>query len=192
MHKLSVILATFFVCISSYADTVVLDGGIKMKCNKVHSVVNLRYGASYRFFHTWNNHSDNPVYFHRYSVSFKNGYYFDKGEPFNWTQVTRELGFSVLPKVSQEIIATTTKWKIDSRPDSIKSREYDFLIAYILEYDFKNDTKSKRGYKKDVACQPYLVTWFGNGILEDKYETCDPMDENKIGWTDGVCELRSR
>lgn len=192
MYKLLLMLAVFFLPLSSFAKTVISDSGVKVKCGKMHPVVSLRYGASYRFFHTWNNNSDKPVYFHRYSIFFKNGYYFDKGKPFNWTQKIRDLGFSILPYTSQELISTTTGWRVDSKPDSLKKRDYDFLVAYTIEYDFKNNTKSKWGHKKDVACQPYLVTWLGNGVLEDKYEACDPMDPNKIGWVDGVCDINDK
>lgn len=47
------------------------------------------------------------------------------------------------------------------------------MIGYNISYDFSNNFPNKSDDISHVECQPYYVTWCGDGVKDDAYEQCD-------------------
>ncbi len=79
-----------------------------------------------------------------------------------------------------QVISTRYEdWGIVQKP-AIRSNpiagQYDFMIAYKIKYDKSNNYPDTSDDISHVECQPYYVTWCGDGILDSSYEQCDGTD----------------
>lgn len=54
--------------------------------------------------------------------------------------------------------------------------QWDFLIGYKIDYDYSNNYPNATDDKSHVECQPYYVTWCGDGVRDPQYEQCDGTD----------------
>ncbi len=54
--------------------------------------------------------------------------------------------------------------------------QYDFMIAYQVFYDKSNNYPDTSDDISHVECQPYYVTWCGDGVRDSVYEQCDGTD----------------
>lgn len=48
------------------------------------------------------------------------------------------------------------------------------MIAYDIGYDRSNNYPDASDDISHKECQPYYVTWCGDGVVDNGYETCDP------------------
>lgn len=52
------------------------------------------------------------------------------------------------------------------------------MIGYRIGYDTSNNYPDATDDSYHVECQPYQVTWCGDGIIDASYESCDDGASN--------------
>lgn len=196
MKKINLILSllTFLVPSVGYMQNVTFDDGTTWNCDQNFSPVALRYQYQYRFFDTWNNPANVPAYMNTYGVRYKNSTYLSVGQTWPngkgnvyWTDALRANGYAVPAHSSAEILSTyTNDWAILNHPTTRTGN--DFMVAYQIGYDYSNNYPDASDDISHVECQPYYVTWCGDGVVDVGYETCDPADPAKTGWGAGGCD----
>lgn len=63
-------------------------------------------------------------------------------------------------------------------------------IRYIASVQNYVNWQAVWALRSHTECQPYEITWCGDGIL-DPEETCDPKDPTKKGWWIGWCDKQT-
>jgi len=63
-------------------------------------------------------------------------------------------------------------WAVLNHP--VVRTNNDFIIGYKVGYDFSNNYPDASDDIEHVECQPYYITWCGDGVIDAGYETCDP------------------
>ena len=177
---------------TSAAETVTFDDGTKWQCDQYFSPVKLRYNYYYGFYDMYRNTNTSRYtnYLNTFSVQYKNADYLLAGGKFDFTPELRAKNFAVAPGEEIKALATQSdNWKVNKHP-AVRSTgsAFDFMIAYRINYDTSNNYPDASDDKSHVECQPYQVTWCGDGILDTQYESCDPADPNKTGWGPGGCD----
>ena len=187
----------FLISTSAFAGPLIkFDSGVSWECTKFHKPIPLRYGYQYGFFNSFNN-SSTTSYLHTFEVQFEKSIYLKAGEglpngnTFSWTKELLDGKYAVPAGKSEEVISTLKNdWAVLNHPKeraSLDKNEYDFLIGFKLTFDFENNTSNKAGHFTDVACQPYYITWLGDGVVDEKFEICDPADLKKKNWGANGC-----
>lgn len=70
-------------------------------------------------------------------------------------------------------------WRVVRHPTSRTiGSNYDFMIAYKIDYDTSNNYPDASDDTSHVECQPYQVSWCGDGTVDSSYETCDAGIDN--------------
>ena len=155
------------------------DDGTTWNCDQNFAPVALRYQYQYRFFDTWNNLANVPAYMNEYQVRYKDSSYvrvgqtWPSGKTVDWTNQLVQNNYAVPAYSSMEVLSTfTNDWAVLNHP--VVRTGNDFTIGYQIGYDFSNNYPDASDDIKHVECQPYYITWCGDGIVDTNYETCDP------------------
>lgn len=62
------------------------------------------------------------------------------------------------------------------------------MIAYDINYDRSNNYPDASDDISHKECQPYYVTWCGDGVVDNAYEVCDAGANNgQIGQCNNTC-----
>ena len=155
------------------------DDGTTWNCDQNFAPVALRYQYQYRFFDTWNNLANVPAYMNEYQVRYKDSSYvrvgqtWPSGKTVDWTNQLVQNNYAVPAYSSMEVLSTfTNDWAVLNHP-AVRTGN-DFTIGYQIGYDFSNNYPDASDDIKHVECQPYYITWCGDGVVDPGYETCDP------------------
>lgn len=166
------------------AQTVTLDSGETLSCNRVFTPNVVRYGYYMGFFNNFKNTNTSTfTYFlNTFDVQYKNANYLASGGEFDFTPELKAQKHAVAPNQSIRAIATgDNNWRVVRHPAQRSTGEnYDFMIAYKTTYDTSNNYPDTADDKSQVSCQPYQVSWCGDGVLDKEYETCDAGVENGL------------
>jgi hypothetical protein len=77
---------------------------------------------------------------------------------------------------------TQERYNINFAPATRNAK--NLVMKYYIDYqpvDAKGILFGTR--KTHLECQPYEITWCGDGIVDREYnETCDPNDPKKTNW----------
>ena len=164
------------------------DDGTTWNCDQNFAPVALRYQYQYRFFDTWNNLANVPAYMNEYQVRYKDSSYvrvgqtWPSGKTVDWTNQLVQNNYAVPAYSSMEVLSTfTNDWAVLNHP--VVRTGNDFTIGYQIGYDFSNNYPDASDDIKHVECQPYYITWCGDGILDTNYETCDPAAPGQSPYT---------
>ncbi len=167
----------------SFAQNMTFDDGTTWNCDQNFDPVPLRYHYQFRFFDTWNNPANVPVYMNDYAVRYKDSSYLRTGQSWPngksvyWTNQLKNNNYAVPANSSMEVISTfTNDWAILNHPETRTGN--DFTIAYKINYDFSNNFPDTSDDISHVECQPYYITWCGDGVLDSTYEQCDLGAQN--------------
>jgi len=83
---------------------------------------------------------------------------------------------------------TQERYNINFAPATRNAK--NLVMKYYIDYqpvDAKGILFGTR--KTHLECQPYEITWCGDGIVDREYnETCDPNDPKKTNWWNGWCD----
>lgn len=176
------------------AQNMTFDDGTTWNCDQNFAPVPLRYQYQYEFYDVWNNPSNIPVYMNTRSIQYKNAGYLNMGQmwpngsPVYWTNELVNNGYSVPANSSMKVLSTfADDWAILSHP--LVRTTNDFTIAYKVGYDFSNNYPDASDDIEHVECQPYYITWCGDGVLDSAYEACDPNDTSHARWGNGECNI---
>lgn len=182
----------------AFAQNVTFDDGTTWNCDQNFTPTAVRYWKLYFFNDTWNNDTNANTYLNEYFVQYKNASYLGHGQAypngrlFDWTKTLRNASYTVAPHSNMSILSTQFEdWGIVQKPTTRSnpaSGQYDFMIAYKVNYDKSNNYPDASDDISHVECQPYYVTWCGDGVMDAGYETCDPADSKKSGWGAGGCD----
>jgi hypothetical protein len=52
------------------------------------------------------------------------------------------------------------------------------MIGYRIGYDISNNYPDASDDQYHIECQPYQVTWCGDGVVDAAYESCDDGASN--------------
>lgn len=167
------------------------DDGTTWNCDQNFDPVPLRYYYQYGFGDVWNNPASVPAYMNTFSVRYKDSSYLRVGQTwsdgtnFDWTAQLRQNNFAIPAGSSMEIISTfANDWAVLNHP-AVRTGN-DFTIAYQMSYDYSNNYPDASDDVSHVECQPYYITWCGDGIVDPGYETCDPAAP---GYTPETCSV---
>jgi hypothetical protein len=167
------------------------DDGTTWNCDQNFAPVALRYQYQYGFNDTWNNPNNVPAYMNTYSVQYKNISYLSRGalwpnaRSVYWTNAVTGNGYAVPPNSSTVVLSTyANDWAILSHP-AVRTTN-DFTIAYQIGYDYSNNYPDASDDISHVECQPYYITWCGDGTVDPAYETCDPAAPGQSSTTCSV------
>ncbi len=155
------------------------DDGTTWNCDQNFDPIPLRYYYQYGFGDVWNNPASVPAYMNTFSVRYKDSSYLRVGQTwsdgtnFDWTAQLRQNNFAIPAGSSMEIISTfANDWAVLNHP-AVRTGN-DFTIAYQTSYDYSNNYPDASDDIQHVECQPYYITWCGDGVVDPGYETCDP------------------
>ena len=201
MKPTSIVCSIFLFFSSFNANAITFDDGDVIECTRIYAPQAVRYWKLYSFYNTWNNDSDSTTYLHKYWVQYKNsrflgvGKKFKDGSHFSWSSELKKNSYAIPPQSKMKYLETFAEdWGIVQKPekraDSAKG-EHDFIVAYKTSYDKLNNTAMVAKHSIDISCQPYYVTWLGDGIVDERYEKCDPADAMKAGWGKNGCDQQS-
>ena len=198
MKYIIVIILSLPFTQSFSAELVRFDDGTELQCSSVAPPRPLRYQYQYGFFDIYQNQSADQVYLHTFEVRYKDSKYLSQGERypdgklFAWTKELVDNGYKIQAHSSIKHISTyKSDWAVLNHPVSRRDAarlEYDFMVAYKYTYDFNNNEKDVSSHKQFVTCQPYYITWLGDGVVDSKYEKCDPLDKEKTSWGRRGCD----
>ncbi len=151
-------------------------------CNQVFAPQVLRYGSSYNFFDAYTN---NNSYKHQVSgypqVSYIEQYDYNASTSFpsfGWSAALQSQGYQIYPGQSITAIESVGAYSILGVP---ASRSADnFMIRYTIpEYYAEQSPGQWYGPYSHVECQPYEISWCGDGVVESAYgESCDSGSQN--------------
>ncbi len=73
-------------------------------------------------------------------------------------------------------------WRVVRHPAvRTTGSNYDFLIGYKIDYDTSNNYPDASDDLSHIECQPYQVSWCGDGVVDAMYsETCDAGANNGL------------
>lgn len=118
----------------------------------------------------------------------------DDGD-FQFTNWINEKKGILYPNEKGKIVESRNKFVIPTKGqleetygENLVNMNKDFMIKYYYGYQTVVDGKKVGKLKKYLGCQPYQVSWCGDGVLDKEYdEVCDPQDPKKQGWVMGQC-----
>ncbi len=161
---------------------------VAFNCSKTHPSEVLRYNYQYDFTNTFYNTDDYEKYLLAFTPTFIEEYDFNLGENpiFDWTSDVKSTDFIMYPKTNPKFITSTSKYQIRAVPQVRSSS--NLFVAYSINYEYESYAGSKVWRNKTyIACQPYEISWCGDGVLDKAYgESCDDGKQN--GQT-GKCSL---
>lgn len=80
-------------------------------------------------------------------------------------------------------------WGVINRPVTRITGGADIGIKYTIGYDFTN-SPSPADDTSHVECQPYYITWCGDGVVDAGYEQCDGIAGVGPGQTcNATCQI---
>jgi hypothetical protein len=189
MKKLLIFLAllsSFLHLQATFAQNVSFDDGTTWNCDQNFAPTPVRYRKLYSFYDTWNNGTSTNTYLNDYFVQYQNALFlgrgaaFPDGSLFDWTQEVRNAFYTVAPNSSMRVLSTLREdWGIAQKPATRSNPslgQYDFMISYKINYDKSNNYPNTADDLSHVECQPYYVTWCGDGVKDSAYEQCDGND----------------
>ncbi len=196
MRNLTAFFSLFLCMVSVKA--VQFDDGTYWECGDVKKPVALRYGYQYRFFDVFKSNSSNRLFLQSFAVRYKNSKYLAQGESypngefFWWSKELMQNNYAVDNKTKFMVISTyKNDWAVLHHPAArgrLSSNDYDFMIAYRYDYVVGNESSSASYFHSTVTCQPYYITWLGDGVIDVPYEVCDPGDESRSSWGMRGCD----
>jgi hypothetical protein len=164
------------------------NSAVAVNCNITKPSEVLRYDYQYDFTNTFYNPDDYEKYLLEFTPTFIEEYDYNLGENpvFDWTSDVKSTRFIVSPKTNPKFITSTSKYQIRAVPHVRSSN--NLFVAYSINYEYESYAGSKVWRNKTyIACQPYEVSWCGDGVLDKAYgESCDDGGQN--GKT-GKCSL---
>lgn len=189
MKKISYLFLSLATILFTYgqsyaAESVTFDDGTVWSCDQSFSPRTVRFGYYYNFFDTFtnNNVSTYNNYINTYAVQYKNANYLGVGGAFGFTPELKALNYTVAPQQTVKILATAdSNWRILRHPATRSTGgASDFMIGYKIGFDTSNNYPDASDDKYHVECQPYQVTWCGDGVLDSAYEKCDDGAANGL------------
>lgn len=180
------------MCITSqaYATSSVILQEKKLQCDKVHKSRILRLNNEYSLTLGFYNHSDSEMILGDYSINFYGGDYGGNGIPeYHWNDWIKSKNGIIKPTESGTILSSD-KYTIVNIPPK---RAFDnLLVQYTTKYKTLFNGKPIGFSRSYISCQPYEISWCGDGVLEQEYdEMCDPADPQKQGWGVGGCNPKT-
>ena len=174
---------------SAFAESVTFDNGTTWSCDQSFAPAPVRYWYNYTFHDSWNNPTSQNTYLNTFEIQYKNANYLSADGVFAWTDVLRTANFTVAPASSIVALTTNPNWGVTRKPSTrAVVSGYDFMIGYKIGYDKSNNYPDATDDIQHVECQPYYVTWCGDGIVDTEYETCDSGASNgSIGSCNATC-----
>lgn len=164
------------------ADTVTFDDNTTWTCDQSFAPKLLRFGYYYGFFDNFTNNNSSTYnnYINTYAVQYKNANYLGVGGAFAFTPELKALNYIVAPQQTLKVLATTdNNWRVLRHPATRSTgSNYDFMIGYKIGYDTSGNYPDASDDKYHTECQPYQVTWCGDGIVDSEYEKCDDGAQN--------------
>jgi hypothetical protein len=155
------------------------DDGTTWNCDQNFDPIPLRYYYQYRFFDALTNPASVPLYVNTFGVRYKDSSYVRMGQNWpdgtsvNFTSQLIANNFAVPANSSMEVLSTfTNDWAVVNHP-AVRTGN-DFTIGYQIGYDYSNNYPDASDDIQHVECQPYYITWCGDGVIDPGYETCDP------------------
>ena len=167
-------------------------------CNQVFPAEQLRVGYSYTF---WDDYTNNNTYKHGVSgfpsVVVAEQYDYNRSTSFpafGWDAALVGQGYEINPKQTIRAITATSKYSVIDRPP-VRSPD-NLVLRYTINFDAQNGVWGWwTGPYTHVECQPYEITWCGDGqsneyYIDTKgtpnidddvkvmYETCDDGAQN--------------
>ncbi len=116
---------------------------------------------------------------------------------FNFTDWLKNKSYIVNPWNKGTWLKANNFYKIYNRP--VKRNHKNLYLVYQMNfYKQINGKWDMNNLHKNYDCQPYEITWCGDGIVDNYYdkalkkqisETCDPQDPNKLNWGNNGCNL---
>jgi len=153
-----------------------------VKCDNIFEGTVLRYNKGYRFYQEFEA-GDRDIFMNRYNVYFENPQYLDQGSKFDWTQDLKNRKYRIKANSSMRIFSTgKVPWRIAKHPKrrtNATVESHDFVIKYKVDYDYSDTPKDRSDDKTVVDCKYYSVSWCGDGIVDKKYEECEPKVNGK-------------
>ncbi len=172
--------------------TVTVENPSVSTCDQIFEDNFLRYEQSYNFYDTYNNVVNQDVYLTKYFIDYVNPEYLDKWWNFDWTPEILFSWYKVPANKSMKFIKTwLPNWKVKKHPlirTTAKENDFDFMIKYIVDYDFSNNYPDASDDLSHSECQYFSVTWCWDGVLDSAYETCDFNDPTKAWWWNDWCD----
>lgn len=180
------LLSSLFNLQATFAQNVSFDDGTTWNCDQNFAPTPVRYRKLYSFYDTWNNGTNTNTYLNDYFVQYQNasflgrGAAFPDGSLFDWTQEVRNAFYTIAPNSSMRVLSTLREdWGIAQKPATRSNPslgQYDFMISYKINYDKSNNYPNTADDVSHIECQPYYVTWCGDGVKDSAYEQCDGTD----------------
>ncbi len=158
-------------------------------CDQVFPVEQLRHGYSYTF---WDDYKNNNTYKHQVydlpSVVYAEQYDYNGSTSFpsfGWSAGLIAQGYQINPGQKLRAVDASSSYPIIYRP---ATRNADNLILrYTLQYFAQNAGTDWTGPYTHVECQPYEITWCGDGVKDtDEGETCD---DGTLNGQPGKCNV---
>jgi hypothetical protein len=178
--KLYNYLALVILGFSSLANALSSDVG--KGCDKIAPIAYIRYNKSYIFSLKYKNANNYKHWLSDFSINYLADDQFNRGSVpnFDWSP---ELASNptILGGDEKKIIQSSTYF-VASVPASRDSNPDIFLKYNFINYgdpDF-ND-KWTNGPTNRTDCQPYIITWCGDGVVDSAREVSD-------SWTTEVCD----
>lgn len=171
------------------AKTIVFDDGKSLTCDQTFAPRTLRYSYYYGFHDDFRNPNTSTTYYiNGFTINYKNGNYLNMGKPFKLTDALKSSLHAVAPNQTMRILETGgDDWRVASHPATRTTGSgYDFMIGYETKYDTSNNYPDASDDKSHIGCQPYQVSWCGDGMIDAAYETCDDGASNGLP---GKCNI---
>lgn len=178
------------MCITSqvYATNSVIFQGKTFQCDKVYESRTLRANHGYSLKLNFYNRGDTAVIIKSYKVNF-DGMNYGDAPTYQFTDWIKAKKGIIEPKETGEILYSS-EYRISRIPEK---RAFDnLLVRYDTGYKTVSNGKEIGFTKPYISCQPYAISWCGDGVLEQEYdEMCDPADPQKQGWGLGGCNPKT-
>lgn len=162
-------------------------------CNECFESRTLRYGYVYELINSMRNPEKNPIYIEEGSFALS------RGALINNKGINNELEYSdwianknyiLNPKDSGEIVSIKN-FSIDNLPSEGR-KSNNMIIEYIFDFQKVENNKPVGNLMEHTTCQPYEISWCGDGVLDKEYgEMCDAKDLKRQGWGLGGCDERT-
>lgn len=151
-----------------------------------------RFEKAYQFWDTWTNSSSQSQYINQHIEAIVGSHYLDAWDNWQWSQELMDAGYEITPgSVNFPILQTgLVNWRMNDHPavrTNATKDSYDFMLAYVIDYDSSNNYPDASDDIRHVECAYYSITWCGDGVLDSEYEICDPNDPSKTAWGNGGC-----
>lgn len=152
-------LATVIPSVSAYDFT---------GCDQIFPAAQLRHGYSYRF---WDDYTNHNTYKHQVynlpSVVYAEQYDYNGSTTFpsfGWSAGLVAQGYQINPGQTMRAVDADSSYPIIYRP---ATRSPDNLILrYTIQYYAQNAGTNWTGPYTHVECQPYEITWCGDGVVD--------------------------